>query len=688
MSFISKYVRENHGYSIEEIREKFLFDSEHFDSSDEADKCLKSFIEKLLKQRIIKEKKHDSDDEEDQEAEIECDNYRDNDIIKAKKKYAFSFVGIIICKNRIIYSYPKYLGDSKEPLPLDDPPIEEMRQVIRVIEKYSKDGKKSKVINDINLFVDEDDAEKINTLSVMLFLLEDYASNGVYENDERIIEINGSGEILWQKTVDETYPMIVDNRPYYFELFTKKTVNKEFDYFKMLHEYVLTCCSREIHETGLDNFFSLPSANLSEEEESFFGDTGYILNQLDSQIMVTYDDRKLSVLKAMRLYFCSNKILIGDIEIQLIGTRSFNMIWEEVCAKVFKNQKGDKNRHPTVDEIKPKIDYTVIGKEFDKKPPTLVELIKHPIWQKYENESGVPAAKTFNPDFLRFEPNDANGSSDSEETYVFYILDAKYYCPEWEDNSIIKQPGVEDVAKQYLYYLAYKDILEKYNVTEVKNYFIMPKRKSDPEKPGFVQLDILRNLVKGKLWQGVIEVRMLDPTVLYDMYLNDKSIYDKSTDDRQIRLSDILDGYDLTYKKPDHFPHTDDDFAALSQDIADALQKNEPELVLDSLHAYSTKYIREICVKHGVSIANQRDYFPLHSLIGSLIKYYEDNNVLQSDFAKCVMKMSISLFDSYNSVRNNQSYAHDNEVLEKSEAAYIVKTMSAIISFIEQIEKS
>ena len=522
MAIISNYVREDWEYSIEEIRCLFSFNSEsykEYEKSEEKANCeLKIFIKELLSRRLIKEKKKSNrsdeeclGDDEIDEAEIEFDNYSDNDLIKEKKKYAFSFVGIIICHSRIIYSYPKYFGDSFT-LP-SEVSVDELGQVIRVIEKYSREKAKQE-INDISLFVDEDDAGEINTLSVMLFLLEDYAANGVYENNERIIEINGSGEILWQKTVDETYPLIVDNKPYYFELFTKKTINNEFDYFKMLHEYVLTQCSIEVKKTGLDHFFSLPSAYLSEEEESYFGDTDHIINQLNSEISVTYDDRKIFVLKAMKLYFNSNKILVGDIEIQLIGTRSYNLIWEEVCAKVFESQKGDKDRRPTIDEIEPRIDYSLINIQFDKKPPTLVELIKHPIWKKYKKGSkGIPAKQTFTPDFLRFEPNS------TEESYTFYILDAKYYCPVWTDKSIIKQPGVEDVAKQYLYYLAYRDILEQYNVTEVKNYFIMPKRKSDPQTPGFVKLDILK-----KLGLGVVEVRMLDPILLYEKYLNNQHI--------------------------------------------------------------------------------------------------------------------------------------------------------------------
>ncbi len=109
-----------------------------------------------------------------------------------------------------------------------------------------------------------------------------------------------------------------------------------------------------------------------------------------------------------------------------------------------------------------------------------------------------------------------------------------------------------------------------------------------------------------------------------------------------------------------------DDFETLSQDIADALAKNEPVLVLDRLHTFSVKYIREICHKHSIPIATPNgQMYPLQSLAGSLVKYYESNNVFGSDFAKQALKMSISLFDSYNAIRNDRSFAHDNSVLDK-----------------------
>ena len=131
----------------------------------------------------------------------------------------------------------------------------------------------------------------------------------------------------------------------------------------------------------------------------------------------------------------------------------------------------------------------------------------------------------------------------------------------------------------------------------------------------------------------------------------------------------------------------DDDFETLNRDIYDALAKNEPVLVLDRLHTFAVKYLRELCQKHGISVSTQDGkLYPLHNLVGSLAKYYEHNNVFESEFSKKAMKMSISLFDSYNAIRNDKSFAHDNDLLDKREATYVVKILADTLTFIDEIE--
>ena len=130
------------------------------------------------------------------------------------------------------------------------------------------------------------------------------------------------------------------------------------------------------------------------------------------------------------------------------------------------------------------------------------------------------------------------------------------------------------------------------------------------------------------------------------------------------------------------------EFKVLYSDISDALAKDEPVLVLDRLHTYSVKYLRKVCQKYNIPISDNEKFYPLHDLVGKLVKYYEQNDKFETDFSRMAMKMSISLFDSYNDVRNNKSYAHDNRVLNNREAAYVVRMLSATLAFIESIENS
>ena len=178
--------------------------------------------------------------------------------------YVFTFVGIIVVAGRVLKCYPKYLLNINEP-------IKELRQVIKVLEKYNSQEQI------IHMFNDSSENSAFNLLAVLLFLLQDYFENDVYCNYEEIVECNGFGEILWDKTINETFTLLSDNRPYYIELQTKKRVTNDFDYFKRLHECVLTRASKELEEAELLELFEMEKVDLTDEKLDDFGDKEYIL---------------------------------------------------------------------------------------------------------------------------------------------------------------------------------------------------------------------------------------------------------------------------------------------------------------------------------------------------------------------------------------------------------------------------
>ena len=104
--------------------------------------------------------------------------------------------------------------------------------------------------------------------------------------------MNGEGEILWGKTIDESFALIEDNRPYYMELYTEKSVEDDMDYFKRLHECVLTECSKQLHAAQLDELFDMDRIELSEETLEDFGDKEYILERIVKELNLQFNTHR------------------------------------------------------------------------------------------------------------------------------------------------------------------------------------------------------------------------------------------------------------------------------------------------------------------------------------------------------------------------------------------------------------
>ena len=141
-----------------------------------------------------------------------------------------------------------------------------------------------------------------NLLPVLLFLMQDYFENGIYNNSKAIIEANGSGEILWDKTINETFSILSNNRPYYVEIQTKKRINNEYDYFKRLHECILTKVSKELRDADLLALFEITAIELTDESLYEFGDKEYILYRLENELNIQFNTRKQLVLKTLYSY--------------------------------------------------------------------------------------------------------------------------------------------------------------------------------------------------------------------------------------------------------------------------------------------------------------------------------------------------------------------------------------------------
>lgn len=126
----------------------------------------------------------------------------------------------------------------------------------------------------------------------------------------------------------------------------------------------------------------------------------------------------------------------------------------------------------------------------------------------------------------------------------------------------------------------------------------------------------------------------------------------------------------------------------IKEDIERNCNNNTPELALDRLHTFSIVFFRSVCESHGISTkAENGRESPLQSLVGKLKAWYEETNYFDSEFAVVAIRNTINTFDKFNQVRNNQSTAHPNEVLNKAEATYVVHIVVETLTFIANIER-
>lgn len=374
-------------------------------------------------------------------------------ISKDEDLYQFKFVGVIIIDNLVVNCYPKYI-------PSDINPENDFKQVIKVIKKYNN------LYDDLDYQNENLEDISFNLLSMMIFFLEDYYENGLYSNIQNILEINGNGEIDWNRTINYSDPILKDNKTYYVELYTKYKINDLFDYFRLLHEYIITRCSKKLECVGLLELFDLTPVELSDKTQDDFGELDVILENLEKELHVEFNTHKQKLLKSMHTFLAEENSFSNENYLTVYGTSTYHVIWEEVCSKVFRNKLFKPLKELNLNSTSPN---------------SIMDTIKKPKWilssGKYHN-----APKSFEPDIVTFEKD------------TFYILDAKYYKLKFDENVLEGQPGLSDITKQYLYQLALEDFRIKYGFKNVKNALLFPKYNSEIENKGHVEIEILHGL--------------------------------------------------------------------------------------------------------------------------------------------------------------------------------------------------
>lgn len=130
------------------------------------------------------------------------------------------------------------------------------------------------------------------------------------------------------------------------------------------------------------------------------------------------------------------------------------------------------------------------------------------------------------------------------------------------------------------------------------------------------------------------------------------------------------------------------DLLLIVRDIEANIDAGTPELAIDRLHTFATRFFRDVCQSHGISTTDDRGMrYSLDGNVARLKRWYSENNYFESEFCAVALQNTINIFAKFNEIRNEKSAAHPNPLLAKVEAEYAVKVVADTLIFIDKIEK-
>lgn len=237
------------------------------------------------------------------------------------------------------------------------------------------------------------------------------------------------------------------------------------------------------------------------------------------------------------------------------------------------------------------------------------------------------------------------------------------------DYSKLKIIEVCDMIVQNESHVDWRDILDAFGFEELFNKYPRLTRSQKWGDPDY------NTNVKNIIFDSINK----DEVQAFKMIVY---ILKYCTDCDEDEINQVID--ELRYKKfyLNLDKTTDEELKDLIDNIYEAIDSGKPVFTLDRLHVLMQKYIKELCLKHDINFKEDDRLDELFKKYVNNIKVYLDSKMTLS-----ILRSNISLFSQFNEVRNNHTYAHDNNVLGDIESKLIFKNIVNVKNFIDDLEE-
>jgi hypothetical protein len=130
-----------------------------------------------------------------------------------------------------------------------------------------------------------------------------------------------------------------------------------------------------------------------------------------------------------------------------------------------------------------------------------------------------------------------------------------------------------------------------------------------------------------------------------------------------------------------------DNIKDIQEDARRNIEAGNYALAIDRLHTYSILFFEDLCKKNNIEIVKDtQGHAVLEKLVADLKQHYSNSGFLKTDFTKKALKRVSELLKEFNSVRNNDSAAHPNELLNNNEAKFVVEIVCNMLVFFKKLD--
>lgn len=435
--------------------------------------------------------------------------------VQDSAEYRFNYVGMLSVANRLFLVFPKYYRPFRAGSIDDKTVADTMESILKAIGRYNSDSKHNDLATGYEYDFEDDGID--NQLELFSFLLNDYADNGLYQSSAHIHELNGAGEINWERTIDRYVPYSVgnDGDAAYIDYDSERNVRSNETIIRRIHAATITSISRYLEQSRLNRILGFPLAEPCDESPHDIGDTDTLLRLLRRELVSQFATRKRLLIRSLIRYVERD----GNSQCTVLlaqGTCSFHLVWEDICKRLFADDEGLHHIAPTTWLFDDPVDWDGSCKPITQRLPDSGQntgTAAHAPWRYATDSDADPE------DML---PDVVSRTADGG----IVILDAKYYVPRYSHSeehrtTVTHAPSAKDVMKQYFYYFGLANGFDDRNTADAAapaihgNAFIMPAQVS----PGSAHAEGERSMPSRRLiaQRGVVYMPFM-PGVMKRLY--------------------------------------------------------------------------------------------------------------------------------------------------------------------------